>query len=105
MEVCWIVSFLLQAAAPRSEPPSWNSSFSKVHAFAFLDINEDIANELSRRIEATGRHDPLYLACDLTNIPALKIAVDEVNRRLGSPVVLVNNAGSDDRHDLGSRDG
>ena len=67
---------------------------------AFLDINEEAASELTRRIAGTGRHDPLYVPCDLTNIPALKIAVDEVNRRLGSPVVLVNNAGNDDRRDL-----
>ena len=67
---------------------------------AFLDINEEASNELTRRIAGTGRHDPLYLPCDLMDIPALKIAVDEVNRLLGSPLVLVNNAGSDDRHNL-----
>ena len=67
---------------------------------AFLDINQDVSQELTRRLAGTSRHDPLYVPCDLTNISALKIAVDEVSRKLGSPAVLVNNAGSDDRHDF-----
>ncbi len=65
---------------------------------AFLDIDQELSHQLTRRIAGSGPHEPLYLPCDLTDTFALKTAVAEVSRLLGTPSVLVNNAGSDDRH-------
>jgi NAD(P)-dependent dehydrogenase (short-subunit alcohol dehydrogenase family) len=46
-------------------------------------------------------HRPIYLHCDLTDITALKRAIQEAERELGSIRVLVNNAANDDRHKYG----
>jgi len=39
-----------------------------------------------------------FVACDLTNVPALQAAVGEVRAALGPIHVLVNNAAHDERH-------
>ena len=45
-------------------------------------------------------HPPVFLPCDLTDISALQTAITEASARCGAPRVLINNAGSDDRHDF-----
>lgn len=40
-----------------------------------------------------------FIACDLTDIPALKAAIADIQGRLGAIDVLVNNAANDQRHD------
>jgi len=40
-----------------------------------------------------------FAACDLRDIEALQLAVAELAERTGRPLVLVNNAARDDRHD------
>src|ERR1700693_4989598 len=67
---------------------------------AFLDIARELAAELVNRLGAVP-HAPLFLSCDVTDIAALRAALGEVERRLGTVRVLVNNAASDDRHDFG----
>jgi NAD(P)-dependent dehydrogenase (short-subunit alcohol dehydrogenase family) len=65
---------------------------------AFFDISDEAA---SRLIETLRREDltpPLYLPCDLRDIPALQASIGEVGRRLGPISVLVNNAANDQRH-------
>jgi NAD(P)-dependent dehydrogenase (short-subunit alcohol dehydrogenase family) len=47
---------------------------------------------------ATGRR-PLFLACDVTDIPALKAAIARAAEVQGPITVLVNNAANDQRHD------
>jgi NAD(P)-dependent dehydrogenase (short-subunit alcohol dehydrogenase family) len=65
---------------------------------AFLDIDrgssEALAGSLAKRCE----HAPLFMPCDLTDVAALRLAIAEVEARLGAVGVLVNNAASDDRH-------
>ena len=65
---------------------------------AFVDIDVDAASALIDGLRGGVRHIPLFIGCDLTDIGALRLALDEAARQLGTIVVLVNNAGSDDRH-------
>jgi NAD(P)-dependent dehydrogenase (short-subunit alcohol dehydrogenase family) len=64
---------------------------------AFVDIDVARSTALARRLAAMGPA-PLFLPCDLRDLDALRGAVAEIARRLGPVSVLVNNAGSDDRH-------
>jgi D-xylose 1-dehydrogenase len=80
---------------------------SIVEAFArqnaqvvFLDIQEDAAKELVRRMVAEGLRAPEYFRCDLTDIAALQETVQEILQRFGRVDVLVNNAGNDTRHSV-----
>ncbi len=66
---------------------------------AFLDIAGDAAAALVDGLTREGLPPPLYLPCNLTDIPALQAAVAETARRLGPVTVLVNNAANDQRHD------
>ena len=65
---------------------------------AFLDIADTEAAALIRTLTAEHLPPPLYLHCDLTDIPALQAAIAEVANRLGPISVLVNNAANDQRH-------
>jgi len=65
---------------------------------AFLDLAEQASKELVEDLTARCAHPPVFQHCDLTDIPALREAVAAVTRSCGTPTVLVNNAGSDDRH-------
>ena len=65
---------------------------------AFLDIDDTAAARLIEALRQEGLPPPLYLRCDLKDIPALQAAIAEVNRRLGAITVLVNNAANDQRH-------
>jgi NAD(P)-dependent dehydrogenase (short-subunit alcohol dehydrogenase family) len=46
----------------------------------------------------TGTAAPLFVPCDLRDIPALQHAIATVRRQLGPITVLVNNAAHDERH-------
>lgn len=61
---------------------------------SFLDIDETAGKAVAA---ATGAD---FLACDVTDIPALREAVAAVEKRHGALDVLVNNAGKDDRHKM-----
>jgi D-xylose 1-dehydrogenase len=65
---------------------------------AFLDLAIDCSKELAANLAARCPHAPLFLPCDLIDIAALQTAVKEITSQLGPPRVLINNAGSDDRH-------
>ena len=65
---------------------------------AFVDIARDASLALVARIAASGRPAPLYIPCDLKDVPSLRQAVADVGAALGPIRVLVNNAGNDDRH-------
>jgi NAD(P)-dependent dehydrogenase (short-subunit alcohol dehydrogenase family) len=67
---------------------------------AFLDIEDAPAIALVERIAALSLPQPLFLHCDLTDIPALKSAIRTVEHRLGSIDALVNNAANDTRHSI-----
>jgi NAD(P)-dependent dehydrogenase (short-subunit alcohol dehydrogenase family) len=66
---------------------------------AFLDIQDKPAKALVKAIAARGHPKPLFLPCDLRDIPALKAAIASAAKKLGAIEVLVNNAAHDERHD------
>jgi NAD(P)-dependent dehydrogenase (short-subunit alcohol dehydrogenase family) len=65
---------------------------------AFFDVQDEPAEMLAESLAAEGCHKPLYYACDLTDLEALKDAFAEVIAALGTVDVLVNNAANDQRH-------
>jgi NAD(P)-dependent dehydrogenase (short-subunit alcohol dehydrogenase family) len=67
---------------------------------AFLDIQDEAANQLVDGLAAEGCPAPLYLHCDLTNIAALRSSVEQVLGEWGGVDVLVNNAANDQRHTI-----
>jgi len=65
---------------------------------AFLDCAPELASELLKRLAGRCAHAPVFVPCDLTDIPALRAALADIEARVGAVRVLVNNAASDDRH-------
>ena len=65
----------------------------------FLDIDTNAGTELAKSL-GNARHKPLFVACDVTDIPALHAAIAEVRAAFGPIEVLVNNAANDRRHAL-----
>jgi NAD(P)-dependent dehydrogenase (short-subunit alcohol dehydrogenase family) len=61
---------------------------------SFIDIAKDVGEALAG---ATGAS---FYACDVTDIPALREVLSQIEKDHGGVDVLVNNAGKDDRHDL-----
>src|SRR5271154_693585 len=66
---------------------------------AFLDVQTDAGTALA---DAVGREAgaPLFVPCDLTDVAALRTALDTVRETLGPAGVLVNNAANDQRYDF-----
>jgi NAD(P)-dependent dehydrogenase (short-subunit alcohol dehydrogenase family) len=67
---------------------------------AFVDIQAEPSEKLVDKIGAAGKRRPLFVHCDLTDIEALRAAIRRVRQELGPVGVLVNNAASDDRHQV-----
>jgi len=67
---------------------------------AFLDIQDEAAGRLVDALAAEGCTAPLYMHCDLTDLTALKGAVEQIVAALGAVDVLVNNAANDQRHTI-----
>ena len=66
---------------------------------AFLDVQQEAGAALVDAL-GPGAGKPLFIACDLTDIDALRAALDAVRTTLGPATVLINNAASDQRHDF-----
>lgn len=61
----------------------------------------DIDHERGQRVEAEIRQageQALFVACDLTDIPAMKAAIQAVRDAFGPIDILINNAAHDERH-------
>lgn len=67
---------------------------------AFLDVAVEPSLALVKALTPAALHRPLFFACDLTDIAALRAALATIAAELGPVRVLINNAGSDDRHDV-----
>ncbi|WGS47462.1 SDR family oxidoreductase (plasmid) [Burkholderia sp. JSH-S8] len=67
---------------------------------AFVDLDAAAGRALAERL-APARHAPLFIECDLTDIAALRHAIDAIRARIGAISVLVNNAANDARHAIG----
>jgi D-xylose 1-dehydrogenase len=66
---------------------------------AFLDIQTDTGAALADAI-AQEMEKPIFLPCDLTEVAAVRAALDDVRATLGPAAVLVNNAANDQRYDF-----
>ena len=58
---------------------------------AFLDIQNEVSQELVKSLSGKGP-EPIYVDCDVTDISALKISIQQVEEELGAIQVLINNA-------------
>jgi len=67
---------------------------------AFLDVDEQASQTLLKELEGQSLESPVFVLCDLTDTYALKSAVDKISGQSGPIRVLINNAGSDDRHNF-----
>ena len=67
---------------------------------AFVDIQAEPSEKLVDKLDRAGKRRPLFIRCDITDIEALRGAIRRVHEELGPVGVLVNNAASDDRHQL-----
>lgn len=66
---------------------------------AFVDIAEEPSKALVARLGKEVKTPPLFLPCDVTDIPALRNAIAEIRGRLGDIGILLNNAANDERHE------
>lgn len=64
----------------------------------FVDIAKEASMAVVERLKNAGHDAPHFIACDLRDIEALRLAVAEAGVKHGPIRVLVNNAGNDDRH-------
>ena len=61
----------------------------------FVDIDETAGQALAQKL---GADSALFQRCDVTDIAALRAAIDAVRARFGPIGALVNNAANDHRH-------
>jgi D-xylose 1-dehydrogenase len=66
----------------------------------FLDINTQAGKDLIARLRAGSEVTPEFIYADLRDLGSLKGTIDSVQQRLGPVKILVNNAASDERHEL-----
>jgi NAD(P)-dependent dehydrogenase (short-subunit alcohol dehydrogenase family) len=67
---------------------------------AFVDIVRDPSEALCERIAAAGLPRPQFRHCDITDIAALQGVMAELAGTMGDFDILVNNAASDQRHQV-----
>jgi len=63
----------------------------------FLDIAEAAATELTARLRDAA-HQPVFVACDMTDLDAVGAAFERIHAEAGAIDILVNNCANDDRH-------
>ena len=72
------------------------SAFAKQGAkVGFIDLNADA----SQKLADTLGDNVFFEICDLCNIAAMKVAMNNLTSLIGDADILVNNAANDDRHD------
>lgn len=67
---------------------------ARVH---FCDIDTNAGENLATSLHSHVRHSPSFSACDVTDLDALKIAIDNAAAATGTLYALVNNAANDTR--------
>lgn len=67
---------------------------------AFLDVAEEPSHALCEALAPRAAHRPLFLKCDVTDIAALRISIEQAAKAHGPIDVLINNAAHDERHRL-----
>lgn len=74
---------------------------AKVH---FCDLDVQAGENLAVSLGPHVRHDPQFHASDVTDLDALRTAIDEAATATGSLYALVNNAANDTRMKVGEVD-
>ncbi|MBO9514607.1 MAG: SDR family oxidoreductase [Variovorax sp.] len=64
----------------------------------FCDLDVEAGQALAAALGPD--NEPLFLACDVTDVEALRAAIAAVRARFGPIRVLLNNAANDQRHNL-----
>lgn len=64
---------------------------------AFLDLNDEAGQALTKALAGSARHAPLFLRCDVTRTDDLRAAIAEARQKLGPASALINNAANDQR--------
>ncbi|MES3020831.1 MAG: SDR family oxidoreductase [Pseudomonadota bacterium] len=67
---------------------------------AFADRDREASAELLGKLKGAVEHLPHFVACDLSDMAALREAVLEGAARCGDFDILVNNTANDQRHDF-----
>lgn len=67
---------------------------------AFVDIAEAESRALVEAVAAETGRTPLFLSCDIRDIPALQAATRTAGETHGGISVLLNNAANDERHSV-----
>ena len=67
---------------------------------SFIDIDGTRGRQLEADLAERYREKPKFIHCDVTDVAAIKWAVDEAYQRFGKIYVLINNAANDQRHDF-----
>lgn len=65
---------------------------------AFVSRPSEHAETMIQTLQTQYGNPPLFIPCDLKEIPALKNAIAKATEQLGDISILVNNAGNDERH-------
>ncbi|QZA81725.1 SDR family NAD(P)-dependent oxidoreductase [Deefgea piscis] len=63
---------------------------------AFLDFNTDAGEQLAQELGC------MFLFCDVSNLAAFQDSFKQIEAKLGTIDILINNAGSDDHHNIES---
>jgi len=64
----------------------------------FVDLNEESSRALLEKLTPGAAHAPLFIPCDLKDIPALQRAIARAAEAHGPIRALINNAANDTRH-------
>ncbi|HWT25472.1 MAG TPA: SDR family oxidoreductase [Solirubrobacteraceae bacterium] len=67
---------------------------------AFVDVQEEAGRAVAASVAERGHPGPLFIPCDVRDIPALQAAIATAGEQLGPVTVLVNNAANDVRHEV-----
>ena len=65
----------------------------------FLDLQEEAGEALAAELGQVGEN-PLFVRCDLTDIPALRVAIGKIRAAIGPAAVLINSAANDQRYEF-----
>lgn len=65
---------------------------------AFVGRHAELGKDVCDVVEAETQNRPLFIQCDVSNVPALQQAIQQVGTELGDVNVLINNAANDKRH-------
>ena len=77
------------------------SAFARQGArVAFADRDRTASADLLTALRGKVEHLPCFIACDLSNVDALRAAVAQGVQHCGDFHVLVNNTANDERHDF-----